>query len=279
MCPDPALLVGYRDGTLFSRDVVTVERHLAGCAECAAMLAALRREREADQRSPWLSARTIGAVAGGIATLALAAWLMLPGSRDASPREMAPAPTAPAAAATVVERPVAPAPPPVTVPPVATKTSPPRPAVTPEAPRAADRKRREAPAVESVAAAPVEEPIPATGDAGVILRGRRAARRTVWRVRDLVIEHSTDGGATWAAEHTADRPVRAGAFVNTDVAWLVGENGLVLRRTKNGWFGATPPAGGAITAVRASSSSKATVTLEDGRSFTTENGGATWSAP
>jgi len=124
----------------------------------------------------------------------------------------------------------------------------------------------------------VEDPVPAPVEAGVILRGRRAARRTLWRVRDLVIEHSTDGGATWAAEHTADRPVRAGALVNADVAWLVGENGLVLRRTRNGWFGATPPADGTITGVRASSSSKATVTLEDGRSFTTENGGATWSA-
>jgi len=35
---------------------------------------------------------------------------------------------------------------------------------------------------------------------------------------------------------------------------------------------------GAITAVRASSPSKATVTIEDGRVFRTENGGVTWSA-
>jgi hypothetical protein len=280
MCPDPALLVGYRDGTLFSRDVIAVERHVAGCAECAAVLAALRREREAGHRSPRLSPRTIGAAVAGIAILALGAWLMLPGSRDASPREMAPAPTAPVSPAAVVERPAAPAPaaPAPAAAPVASTTSRSRPAVTPGPNRTAAKPLRAAPAVESVAVAPVEDPIPAPVDAGVILRGRRAARRTLWRVRDQVIEHSTDGGATWAAEHTADRPVRAGALVNADIAWLVGENGLVLRRTKNGWFGATPPSDGTITAVRASSSSKATVTLEDGRSFTTENGGATWSA-
>jgi photosystem II stability/assembly factor-like uncharacterized protein len=120
---------------------------------------------------------------------------------------------------------------------------------------------------------------PAVGDRGIVLRGRNANRRVMWRVRDLVIEHSTDGGATWVTEHTADRPVRAGAFVNANVAWLVGENGLVLRRTINGWFGASPPADEHIAAVRASSPSKATVTLEDGRVFNTENGGVTRSTP
>jgi photosystem II stability/assembly factor-like uncharacterized protein len=100
-----------------------------------------------------------------------------------------------------------------------------------------------------------------------------------WRTRDLVVERSIDGGETWTTEYTADRPIRAGAFVNADVAWIVGENGLILRRTKNGWFGASPPAEGHIAAVRATSPAKATVTLEDGRVFTTQNGGVTWSVP
>ena len=116
-------------------------------------------------------------------------------------------------------------------------------------------------------------------ESGIVVRGRNANRRVMWRVRDLVIEHSTDGGATWMTEHTADHPIRAGAFVNANVAWLVGENGLVLRRTINGWFGASAPAEGHIVAVRASSPSRATVTLDDGRVFKTENGGVTWSTP
>ncbi|MGH6691940.1 MAG: WD40/YVTN/BNR-like repeat-containing protein [Gammaproteobacteria bacterium] len=122
----------------------------------------------------------------------------------------------------------------------------------------------------------VETPVEETG---IVLRGRNANRRFVWRVRDLVIEHSTDGGATWVTEHTADHSIRAGAFVDTNVAWLVGKNGLVLRRTINGWFGASPPAEGHLIAVRASSPSRATVTHDDGRVFTTENGGVTWSVP
>jgi photosystem II stability/assembly factor-like uncharacterized protein len=101
----------------------------------------------------------------------------------------------------------------------------------------------------------------------------------MWRTRDQIVESSGDGGATWTTEHTADRPIRASVFVNADVAWVVGDNGLVLRRTQNGWFGASAPAEGNITAVKASSPSRATVTLEDGRVFTTANGGVTWSAP
>ena len=100
----------------------------------------------------------------------------------------------------------------------------------------------------------------------------------MWRTRDQIVESSNDGGATWTTEHTADRPIRASVFVNADVAWVVGDNGLVLRRTKNGWFGASAPAEANITAVKASSPSRATVTLEDWRVFTTANGGVTWSA-
>ena len=83
----------------------------------------------------------------------------------------------------------------------------------------------------------------------------------------------------WVTEHTADRTIRASAFVDANVAWVVGDSGLILRRTTNGWFGASPPADGSIIAVNASSPSRATVTLEDGRVFSTANGGVTWSAP
>ena len=125
-----------------------------------------------------------------------------------------------------------------------------------------------------VAAAAAPAPVDA---GGLVLRGRNRNRRIMWRARDRTIEHSTDDGVTWTTEHTADRSIRAGAFVDANVAWLVGESGLVLRRTKNGWFSASPPADGTITAVRASSPSKASVTPEDGRTFTTDNGGVTWS--
>jgi len=100
----------------------------------------------------------------------------------------------------------------------------------------------------------------------------------MWRTREQVVESSSDGGTTWTTDHTADRPIRASVFVDANVAWVVGDNGLILRRTQNGWFGASAPAEGNITAVKASSPSRATVTIEDGRVFTTANGGVTWSS-
>jgi photosystem II stability/assembly factor-like uncharacterized protein len=132
---------------------------------------------------------------------------------------------------------------------------------------------------ETALSADVKPPNEIAPTDGIVLRsGSRSNSRVVWRARDVVIEHSTDGGVTWTTEYTTDRPIRAGAFVSSDVAWLVGDNGLILRRTKNGWFGATPPADGNVTSVRASSPSRAAITFDDGRVFTTENGGVTWSS-
>ena len=262
MCPDPALLVAYLDETLFHRDASAVDAHVATCASCTALLEAMRRVRAAEERSRSLRWRTAGVAIAVVALVSIGTWVLLRRSHGASTRETAPAPseavrsTAPTSAAASGARP------------------------------AVDRSR-----ASNTARSPAKSETPAVTDAkgvdraadsiqidgDVILRGRNANRRLIWRTRDRAIEHSIDGGGTWMVEHTADRPVRAGAFVDADVAWLVGENGLVLRRTKNGWFGASPPADGNISAVRASSPSKATVTFEDGRVFSTENGGVTWS--
>lgn len=100
----------------------------------------------------------------------------------------------------------------------------------------------------------------------------------MWRTREQLVESSADGGTTWTTDHTADRPIRASVFVNENVAWIVGDGGMILRRTQNGWFGASAPAEGNVTAVNATSPSRATVTLEDGRMFSTSNGGVTWAA-
>jgi hypothetical protein len=297
MCPEPALLVAYLDGTLFHRDAHAIDAHIDTCASCSELLAAMRRHREDEERSRRVKSVRRAAIAiAAVALLAIGVWtaLMRPRSRAseiAPPRQDA-APVAasaaasnapsssvpvPAANAPVTDRPL----------PVERRTQPAAaaPGIKRRSPSIVPRATT-SPRVDKVKAPPaapkpkaIEPAAVPDSDSGLTLRGRNANRRIVWRVRDRAIEHSTDGGVTWATEHTVNRAVRAGAFVNADVAWLVGENGLVLRRTKNGWFDATPPAEGTVTAVRASSPSKAAVTLEDGRVFTTENGGVTWSTP
>jgi hypothetical protein len=259
MCPEPALLVAYLDRTLFSRDVVAVEEHVSGCESCASLLAAMRKAREAEaaQRR---RRRVIPVLVASVAVIGIGAWAFRPGSTDTTP----PAPSATASA--IRSEPVQPAPIPTPTP------APPPPPV--------ERSRADTREPERPPAAATTKPVPKPASRPAAKPTERASvPRVQWRTNDRIVERSTDGGVTWAVEYTTDRAIRASAFVNADVAWLVGENGLILRKTKNGWFGASPPAEGQLTAVRASSPSRATVTLEDGRVFTTENGGVTWSSP
>ena len=252
MCPEPALLVAYLDGTLFHRDARAVDEHLLTCASCTALLEDMRRQRDAEaHRSRRSQIRMMGLAVTAIAVVAIGVWAVMPGAKDEAARPAVAGAGSPSEGGSKVQQ----------------RT--PTPTSAPKSVAIA----------KPISPAP-EEPTPAVADgSGLVLRGRNANRRIMWRVRDLVIEHSADGGATWVTEHTADRPIRAGAFVDANVAWLVGENGLVLRRTPNGWFGTTPPVEGHLIGVRASSPSKATVTLDDGRNFDTVNGGVTWSSP
>lgn len=279
MCPEPALLVAYLDGTLFHRDARAVDEHLLTCASCTALLADMRRQREAEAyRSRRSQARMIGLAVAAVAVVAIGVWAVMPGAKDEAARPAVADPgkggsDQSAISAKTEDPPLRPAAEPV--PPAleakVREKTPPKPKPKPVAKETAVKT-----GVQPARSADVV--IPAE-DGAIVLRGRNANRRFVWRARDLVIEYSTDGGATWVTEHTADHSIRAGAFVNSNVAWLVGENGLVLRRTVNGWFGTSAPAEGHIVAVRASSPSQATVTLDDGRVFNTVNGGVTWSAP
>lgn len=280
-CPDPALLQAYADGTLFSRDVPAVEQHIVKCEKCGALLTAIRNEGDGSPATTWSRLHIFGTVGAAIVVGGIATWAVWPRGNDAPVSEAATASQpAPAAASPPVAPVESPAPAPEPAPAPAPKTAPAPTPATPTAKRAAPvaAKRPQPGVKETPPPADANPPVESAALDGVVLRGtRRSNRGVIWRARDLTIEHSTDGGMTWSTEYTADRAIRAGAFVSADVAWLVGDGGLILRRTKNGWFGATPPAEGNIKSVRASSSSKATVTFEDGQVFATENGGVTWS--
>lgn len=286
MCPDPALLVAYLDGTLVHRDQTAVEGHVQGCASCTALLAAMRRHRASEDRSKRRARAVVGATAGAGVVAVIGVWLALTSVRtppaipadeqhvEAGP-EAGVSPNAAAPASVAGRATTAGSPSRSDAGNLAGSAPPGRHPVKPSTERASGAQVSPVPA-ERRPETPLAEAQIELGEGGLILRGANANRRFLWRVRDRAIERSTDGGLTWVVEHTAARAVRAGWFVNSEVAWLVGDGGLVLRRTRNGWFGTTPPADGAIVEVRASSPSLATVTLEDGRVFHTENGAVTW---
>jgi photosystem II stability/assembly factor-like uncharacterized protein len=114
-----------------------------------------------------------------------------------------------------------------------------------------------------------------------------------WRVvAPSTIERSTNGGVTWTAQ-TMPVPVQtlvgdapklvgplaltAGSAAARDVCWIAGRGGIVLLSTDGvAWQRRPFPEPLNLTSIRAVDAKTATVTTEDGRQFSTADGGATW---
>jgi hypothetical protein len=120
-----------------------------------------------------------------------------------------------------------------------------------------------------------------------------------WRLlAPATIQRSTDGGVTWTtqamrfpgqsllgqgggltiASLAAPITLTTGSAAARDVCWIVGAGGVVLLSTDGATWQRRPfPEPLNLTAVRAADARTAIVTTEDGRQFTTADGGATWS--
>ena len=191
---------------------------------------------------------------------------------DATPvREVAAVPRAQAAAATpTASAPLAPS---------AAAASAPPPGPTRSAvnqPDALGLVRRTA--VASDAAPPLESArfaAVAAPDALLIVSPDPATR---WRVVPSgAVERSDDRGATWRVQISPGERIIAGSAPSERVAWLVGENGLVLRTTDGErWERTTAPAATHLRDIDALDRFDATVSTADGRRFRTVDGGAQW---
>jgi len=95
------------------------------------------------------------------------------------------------------------------------------------------------------------------------------------------IERSTDQGRNWQAQSSgATADLVAGTAASSAVAWVAGRAGVILRTTDGvQWQRVAPPQGTATTdwvGVEARDALNATVTADDGRRFSTTDGGRTW---
>jgi photosystem II stability/assembly factor-like uncharacterized protein len=83
---------------------------------------------------------------------------------------------------------------------------------------------------------------------------------------------------TWATQQTGATDLTAGSSPSTDVCWLVGRGGVVLRTTNGGrqWQRASLSQTVDIIAVTASNALDAVVSTADGRRLQTTDGGRTW---
>ena len=99
-----------------------------------------------------------------------------------------------------------------------------------------------------------------------------------WRiVGGTIVERSTDGGIAWQTQSTGGYRLVAGAAPSPTVCWLVGYGGVILLSTDGQtWHRLEFPEAIELTAILATDASSATVTSADGRTFSTADGGKTW---
>jgi hypothetical protein len=92
------------------------------------------------------------------------------------------------------------------------------------------------------------------------------------------VRRSTDGGSSWETQQTgAGVTLVAGGSPSSSVCWLVGPGGTVLLQTDGrSWRRIGFPERVDLTSVRAVNEKSAAVTAVDGRTFSTSDGGLTW---
>jgi anti-sigma factor RsiW len=92
------------------------------------------------------------------------------------------------------------------------------------------------------------------------------------------VRRSTDGGSSWETQQTgAGVTLVAGGSPSSSVCWLVGPGGIVLLQTDGrSWRRIGFPERVDLSSVRAVNEKTAAVTAVDGRTFSTSDGGLTW---
>ena len=185
-----------------------------------------------------------------------------------APDQAAPASPAPAPGARTAETP----PPPASASPSPTSAAA-KPASAPPA-AAAETITSERAADNVAAASGLRQRLAAVGAIEAVSPDRRYR----WRVNGVVVERSTDAGATWVAlSGMPAAPILAIASPGPTTAWFVGRAGAVFVFSESNWARVTFPESIDLTAVRAVSAREAQVTTVDGRTFRTSDGGQTWS--
>jgi len=314
-CLDPETLALWVDDGLSAAERATAERHVADCARCQAALAALVRIAPAAERPrPWWRLSRVAWLAPlTAAAAALVIWIVVPGApppRSPAPSMRtsapAPAPSSPQPAKEEAEnKPEVAAKPPVVerrdekrlfdkAPTSEVAAAPPSEVAPPPAPNASPAAAAPPPATAPAppARTPSLDAFRASSGAAADAVARSAAQANVlaaeiispdsmsrWRITGgRVIEHSTDGGATWQEQPTgATSALTAGSAPSPTICWVVGQGGVVLLSTDGRtWRRMGFPTTVDLVSVRATDERTATVTDANGRTYVTTDGGVTW---
>jgi len=100
-----------------------------------------------------------------------------------------------------------------------------------------------------------------------------------WRiVGGVTVQRSMDGGSTWQDQQTrVSGRLTAGSSPSPSVCWLAGAAGtIIVTADGRSWRRVAFPEAVDLLAIRATDAQSATVTTVDGRTFSTTDGGQTW---
>jgi hypothetical protein len=312
-CLEPETIAAWLDGTLSAKERSAAEAHAAACDRCQAIVAATMSTeppavKETSLRRPFI--RWVAPLA--LAEAALLAWMIIAprhqrlatGPAADAAETMArfePPPEPSAAARAPAEQPkvdanlktkerlrderaaaVAASPSP---------TAPSAPAAAPGPSALAQLEKRAdlaakanadtaaGPKLEAAQRRPQQPMRETAAMAAPVLTIASPDPAVRWRLTSPGrVERSIDGGVTWTPQDVGEAvTIRAGRSVSTDVAWLVGDDGVVLV-TSDGrtWQRRNIVEALALVDVTPTDARSATVTAADGRRFTTHDGGATW---
>ena len=313
VCPDGGVVAAFIDGGLDPAERLRMTQHASSCVRCAQILALAVEPPASSADVPssarpwrvgwrWMVPFATAATVAGIWVFTRDAVPPVVPARPAAVNESASvnAPAAPSQSSTpsaipsespaardraVSAAPSVPPAPLASAQPSVPPASPPAPAVelapAPVRPQAFNRGGG-GDAAGGVAGA-LSEPI-AIGPEQPVADVQSTSRQvnvatSLWRAAGTVIQRSLDGGRTWTSEFEAPRAVLGVSTGPADVGWFVGVRGLVVRRIGSAWSIVNAPDTIDITGVEATSERSATVTLADGRRFTTTDGGQSWTTP
>jgi len=306
-CVDGETLAAWADGGLRPAEAATVEQHLSECTRCQAILATFVQTAPTAPvaESLWHRWRLPWLVPLATAATAVALWVAIPRNQtvptvpdatreDALPTQEKLAPTTSIGALEQRQdvaqlesrvaradesqgRARAAADP---------DRAPPAPAKTLEADQKTDDARASgrlaaAPTAAATAAAPGERNERALSARQVLAPAEIISPNPANRWRIVAggqVERSTTGGAQWEpASVPAAATLTAGASPAPSVCWIVGRAGAVYLTTDGLSFMRLPFSERTdLIAVQATDDRRATVTSTDGRTFRTDDQGATW---
>jgi hypothetical protein len=275
-CLDAETLAAWFDGGLSGAALEDVRSHVAGCARCQALVGAMGRTRAAvPSPQPERSARwwLAWAVPAAAAATAVAIWVAVP-----RPTNVA---VTPSPVSSLQKQDAQPkGPPPAAAPALrdearSADTAPPptAPVAENDAAKQAAGNVNETVSLRSAAQAPTAPTAAAERREDADRTGAVAERL---QARDAFAISRC--GPMWPAPPSdVAGQITAGSAPSADVCWIVGRGGTVLRSTdRQTWQRLTFPVAVDLSSVNATDAQSATVGTVDGRTFSTADGGVTW---